>query len=342
MVDYNLGMAWNLIGNQWAVDMLHAHLMQGELRHAYLFTGPDSIGKRTLAMQFAQAINCSSYSDHGEMCGQCRACQYTATLTYPDLHWVASDREGDVLKVDQVRQLQRQLALAPYEGRYRVAVLPRFQEASESAANALLKTLEEPPPQVVLLLTAHSRESLLPTIVSRCEVLDLRPVAVTDLEDTLKDRGAESAEAHLLAALAGGRPGWALEMLSDPTALEHRRQLVAELGELLRGSRVARFEYSARLARAKSTDDSRRQTVFALETWLGMWRDALVQALGEDDMIRNIDQAEILGRLASELPPADLLNAARATERALESIERYANVQLTLEALMLEYPTLSA
>jgi DNA polymerase-3 subunit delta' len=293
-------------------------------------------------MQFAQAINCISYLDKGGMCGQCRACQYTAQLSYPDLHWVASEREGDVLKVDQVRQLQRQLALAPYEGKYRVAVLPRFHEASESAANALLKTLEEPPPQVVLLLTAHSRESLLPTIVSRCEVMDLRPVGAQKLEAALKDRGAEVEQAHLLAALAGGRPGWALAMLSDPTILDQRQQLLAELEDVLSGPRIERFKYSARLARAKSTDTSRRQTVFALETWLGMWRDALVQALGDKDMIHNIDQAEILGRLASEVSPDMLLHAARSTEQALDSIERYANVQLTLEALMLDYPTLTA
>lgn len=342
MVDYNRVMTWNMIGNQWAVDMLHTHIVQDELRHAYLFTGPDSIGKRTLAMQFAQAINCSTYIDTQKMCGQCRACQYTANLTFPDLHWVASEREGDILKVDQIRQLQHQLALAPYEGRYRVAVMPRFHEASESASNALLKTLEEPPPQVVLLLTAQSRESLLPTIVSRCEVLDLRPVAVQDLEEILQGRGADAEQAHFLAALAGGRPGWALTMLSDPSALDDRTQLLVDLGEILSGSRVARFEYSARLARAKSTDASRRQTVFALETWLGLWRDALVQALGDEDMIRNIDQADILGRLSSQVPPEELLQAARATEQALESIDGYANVQLTLEALMLDYPRLPA
>lgn len=342
MVGYNQSMAWDVIGHQWAVEMLHAHIMQGELRHAYLFTGPDSIGKRTLAMQFAQAVNCSQYAETGEMCGQCRACQFTAPLTYPDLHWVASEREGDVLKVDQVRQLQRRLALAPYEARYRVAVMPRFQEASESAANALLKTLEEPPSQVILLLTANSRESLLPTIVSRCEVLDLRPIALNELEDTLIRRGTDKEQAHLLAVLAGGRPGWALRMLSNSSALEQRQQLMAELGELLSGPRVARFKYSARLARAKSTDVSRRQTVFALETWLGLWRDALVHALGEEAMIRNIDQVEILSRLAAHASPDELLQAARATEQALESIERYANVQLTLESLMLDYPTLPA
>jgi DNA polymerase-3 subunit delta' len=335
-------MAWNVIGHQWAVEMLHAHVMQGELRHAYLFTGPDSIGKRTLAMQFAQAVNCSRYSETGEMCGQCRACQFVPQLTYPDLHWVASEREGDVLKVEQVRQLQRQLALAPFEGKYRVAVLPRFHEASDSAANALLKTLEEPPTQVILLLTAHSRESLLPTIVSRCEVLDLRPVALTDLEETLMGHGADKDQAHLLAVLAGGRPGWALDMYSDPSALEHRQQLLTELGELLGGSRVTRFEYSARLARAKSTDLSRRQTVIALETWLGLWRDALVHALGEKTMVRNIDQSEFLSRLADHASPEELLEAARATEQALDAIERYANVQLTLESLMLDYPTLPA
>jgi DNA polymerase-3 subunit delta' len=291
-------------------------------------------------MLFAQAVNCSNYGQGGEVCGQCRACLLTPQVNYPDLHWVASEREGDVLKVDQVRQLQRQLALAPFEGRYRVAVLPRFHEASESAANALLKTLEEPPPQVILLLTAHSRESLLPTIVSRCEVLDLRPVALQVLEEALEAHGANAEQAHLLASLAGGRPGWALRMLSDPSALEQRHQLMDELSNLLNQSHVERFKYSASLARAKSTDASRRQTVFALETWLGLWRDALVHTLGNEKMIRNIDQEQILSQLAAQTTPDDLLQAARATEQALESIEQYANVQLTLENLMLDYPSL--
>jgi DNA polymerase-3 subunit delta' len=333
-------MSWTLIGHQWAVRMLDAHIMQDALKHAYLITGPDSIGKRTLAMQFAQAVNCSDYSQGGEVCGQCRACLLTPKGTFPDLHWVASEREGDVLKVDQVRQLQRQLALAPFEGRYRVAVLPRFQEASESAANALLKTLEEPPPQVILLLTAHSRESLLPTIVSRCEVLDLRPVALQVLEEALLAHGAEAQQAHLLASLAGGRPGWALRMLSDPSALEQRHQLMAELSSILNQSKVERFKYSASLARAKSTDASRKQTVFALETWLGLWRDALVHTLGDEKMIRNIDQEKILSQLATHTTPDELFQAARATEQALDSIEQYANVQLTLENLMLDYPSI--
>src|SRR5512134_870562 len=128
---------WDLTGHRWAVDLLRRHVANGEARHAYLFAGPPGVGRRTLALRFAQALNCTAPPAPGEYCGQCRACRLIRAAKHPDLSVVEAAREGGILNIDLVRDLQHSLALAPYEARYRVALLHRFQEANDNAQNAL-------------------------------------------------------------------------------------------------------------------------------------------------------------------------------------------------------------
>ena len=202
------GMGWDILGHEWAAEMLQQHIAAGRLRHAYLFTGPQGVGRRTLALRFAQAVNCTNPSEAGIPCGQCRTCQQIERMQQSDLTIIQSDAEGESLKVDQVRDLQRALALAPYESTYRVALLMRFEEATEGAQNALLKTLEEPNPRVILLVTADDPDNLLLTIASRCELLRLRPMPLDELGKVLVERkGLDENKARLIAHVAGGRPG---------------------------------------------------------------------------------------------------------------------------------------
>ena len=163
-----------MIGHEWAVDMLKKHVVNGTTRHAYLFCGPPGLGRRTLALRFAQALNCTTPSDAGIPCGTCRDCRGIQSMQHADLSVVQAETEGGTLKVDQIRDMRKTMILKPYMSKYRVAIFLRFQEANDNAANALLKTLEEAPSYAVLILTADNPEQLLPTIVSRCEVLRLR------------------------------------------------------------------------------------------------------------------------------------------------------------------------
>ena len=181
-------MNWNLIGHEWAVTLLQEHVANHQVRHAYLITGPQGVGRRTLALRLVQALNCPTPQAPGVPCLQCRTCRQIEAMQHADLLVIQAEQVGGTLKVDQVRELQHSLSLAPYESRYKAALLLRFEEANPSAANALLKTLEEPAAQAILILTADSTSSLLPTIVSRCEVVRLAPLPLSLVEQGLQER----------------------------------------------------------------------------------------------------------------------------------------------------------
>ena len=153
---------WNLRGHNWAVDMLRRHISTGETRHAYLFAGAGGLGRRSLALAFARALNCSNPPAPGEFCGQCRACKLFGERRHPDLSVVEptikdpDDRNALIpaqygeIRISQIRDLQRILNLKPYESKYRVVVCERFNQANNEASNAFLKTLEEPPAHVIV------------------------------------------------------------------------------------------------------------------------------------------------------------------------------------------------
>jgi len=237
------------------------------------------------------------------------------------------------------------LALAPFESRWRIALGVGFHDASVSAQNALLKTLEEPSPRVVLLLTARQAELLLPTIVSRCEVVALRPLAAGELADALTARGETAERAKLLSALAGGRPGVALRTASNPERLEERSGQLDDLRALLRSSRVEQFGYVERLVGRKRELDletKRREAEQLLEAWLSLWRDAMVVAYGAQASLGNPDCFADLERMVRTIGAEGLLGAVQATERTLEAVRKNANLQLALEALMLDLPRFPA
>src|SRR5512141_1533078 len=275
---------WNLIGNEWAVDMLKKHVVNGTTRHAYLFAGPPGLGRRTLALRFAQALNCQTPVAAGIPCGTCRDCQQIAAMQHADLNVVQAEAEGGTLKVDQIREARRVLTLKPYQAKHRVALFLRFQEANDNAANALLKTLEEAPSYAVLILTADNPEQLLPTIVSRCEVLRLRPLKIEEVQKDLVNRGIESNRANLIAHISGGRPGYARRLVQDDLLLEKREERLNDMLAMLPATRVEKFKYADLLSKDK---DGMRQTILF---WLSYWRDVMLRTAQAASPLVNVDR----------------------------------------------------
>lgn len=333
-------MDWHIHGHNWAVNLLRAHAAGDKHRHAYLLAGPEGIGRRTLAVRFAQALNCQNPPEPGGFCGTCRECRQIAALAHPDLSLLVPAAGHKDILIDQVRELQHTLALAPYAARYRIALLPDFQRANTQAANALLKTLEEPPERVILLLTADALENLLPTIISRCEVIRLRPAAIASAQEYLQaEKGVPPEQAQLLAHLTSGRIGAAIRLAEDPETLDRRREHLETLLSLLPAPRYERFKLAEGLA--KSYDTARVKAGEVLPLWLSFWRDVFVRASGAELALVNLDFEAQVDQVAARVSPQAARALILAHEEALEQLNAYANVRLLLEALMLRWPFLA-
>jgi DNA polymerase-3 subunit delta' len=323
---------WGMVGHEWAVDMLRQHILNDSVRHAYLFVGPPGLGRRTLALRFAQAVTCATPVAPATPCGTCRTCKQIEAMQYSDLTVIQSEKEGGVLKVEQIRAIRQSLVLKPYQGKYRVALFLRFQEANANAANALLKTLEEAPAHAILILTADTTEQLLPTIVSRCEILRLRPLPVEVVESSLKARGSTDEQSRLLAHLSGGRPGAAFRMMEDESALEFRGERLDDLQKLLSATRVEKFAYAEKLAKDKEI----LRSVFLL--WLAYWRDVMVRASGSSAPLVNVDRADEIDALAARLGLSSARKLVAATEKSVEQLEKNVNARLLAEVTLLDWP----
>jgi DNA polymerase-3 subunit delta' len=324
-----------VIGHKWAVDLLKQQAAAERVPQALLITGPLNVGKSTVARFFAQYLNCQAAD---RPCGQCISCRKVVSGNHPDVRLWDDDPEAfqDTIKIDQIRELQRELALSPYEGQYRVALLCNFERATLSAANALLKTLEEPNSQVVLVLTATDPGALLPTIVSRCQVLALRALPTQEVGQALQTHWHASPEqAELLAQLAAGRLGWAIGALEDKNLLERRERYLNDLLDLLQMSRVDRLAYAYDLSRNQA------QVKETLMSWLTIWRDLLLLQSGGQTKILNLDWQNTLQNLANQSNLTQSQAMVVKLRAALTNLQHNVNPRLNLESVLLKMPTVT-
>jgi DNA polymerase-3 subunit delta' len=326
---------WPVYGHDWAVDQLRKSIANARVRHAYLITGTESLGKNTLAHAFALALNCTHPDEAARPCLECRACRLTLSGNHPDLLRAELDATTGALKIDSIRAVMRALAMKPFEARYRIALLERFDQAQPRAQDALLKTLEEPPPAALLILTAARVEALLPTILSRSQIIHLRPVPLASVRDVLVTRyQADPAHAELLARLSGGRIGWAIQALHEPAMLEQREQALDLLERCLEQPRAARFDLAQDLGKDKLALEP------LLELWQTYWRDLLLLTRGSAVPPANSDRLGRLQQLAIHLGADEVLTALQATRALLDMLRYNINLRLALEVMFLDYPGL--
>jgi DNA polymerase-3 subunit delta' len=326
-------MPWEVIGHDGAVNLLRRDLAAGRLSHAYLFTGGDGIGKRTLALELARAVNCEHPSAPDEPCGTCRPCRMIPAMKHPDLFLLRPEGADGRIPVDSARNLIHTLALKPMEARYRMALLVDFHRAQAGAANALLKTIEEPPPSALLLLTAESADELLPTIVSRCRQIALRPLPERIVSRALQDRWRVPAErAELLARLSGGRLGWAVCESQRGDSQTQRKELFALWVRIMQSSRTERF------ALAQQTAEDREQARFTLPLWESFSQDLLLRILSPATPLTNIDFLSAMDNLAQTVTAQQARTWLASLRRVEGQMDRNANLRLSLEAAFLDAP----
>ncbi|MCX7780867.1 MAG: DNA polymerase III subunit delta' [Negativicutes bacterium] len=321
-------MKWrDIVGHQANIAALRRMLESGKLQHAMLFTGAAGVGKFTVAGILAAAILCRE-SRTGEACGSCPSCRQLTSGAHPDL--ITLSPEGQNIKIDQVRAMQREMALAPCLSEYRVCIIDNAETMTEQAANSLLKLLEEPPAYLVFILTASQRYRLPDTIVSRCRLYRFQPVAAPLLEAVLTGRGVEARRAAAAARLSGGRVGLALS-LAAPDGFNSRDEALALLATLPGASLQAILDIAAAL---NERDD---KVVLELLRHLGcLIRDMAVVRNGDDTrLVLSVDILAKLRHMAGYWDEQTLSGAYREVREAERAIAGNANTRLAIEALCL-------
>lgn len=357
-----------LIDQARVVEALRRTIAGGRVAHAYLFYGPDGVGKRATALAFAQTLLCERGGD--DACGRCLACTKVTRLLHPDVHVLfpyptdADEHEVAVrlqlmaenpyAAIDFVRrpslsdpsktsnkqafypvarineEVRRAMSFKPVEGRYKIAIMTDADLLRTEAANAFLKLLEEPTPQTVFVLTTSRPDRLLPTILSRCQRIRFDALPAEALEEALVARaGVEPGPAATLARMADGSYTRALD-LAENDDLMASRELVIEFFRQAYARNVDRL--------ADLIDEVGKLGRERLKGWLGLmlrWlRDLLLyRTMGADAPLVNVDQADAVARFCDNLPDADLEAMVGLIEDATELVERNVHVGLALTAL---------
>jgi DNA polymerase-3 subunit delta' len=307
-----------IIGHETQIEVLRRTLRTGRVAGAYLFAGPDGVGKRTLARTFAAALNCVQSSD--DACGVCVSCRKIADENHPDVRAVAPD--GATFKVEQVRDIQRQISWKPIEGRYKVFVLLDVDRMRAEGANALLKTLEEPPGAGVVILVTSNANALLPTIRSRCQLLKFCAVPVETLASGLTSRAVAPDRAREMALLSQGRVADALTWAASETSVTGG--VVPEV--LTHLSLLAAFRLAEQW-------QSRPDLLDTLLTW---YRDLIWVSIGGDtSALTHPQQRSTLELLARQTRPSILRDHMKAIMEAQARLRRNINATLTMESLAL-------
>ena len=339
------------VGNAAARESLRTSLRNRSLPHSLLFTGPPQVGKGTLAAWLARSLLCDRRERDGdEPCGECRACVRIAHGTHPDVQTFGIARQAESsdraaasreLGIGAVRELMGEIDLLPFEAERKVYVIEDAGTLTEEAANALLKTLEEPPAYATLVLVAEDERTLPDTIRSRCAPVRLGPVPDREILALLTDLpGVEPAVARRLAALAAGRPGWALSMAREPKALERHDANIEALLEALGGGAAGRIALAEKLAK-RWTAGHRPEVYAALFDWLGFWRHVLHVAAETTEPTAYPDRRADVARLAG-LGIGRAAEAASRTVEAVANLDANANTRMTIETLLLRLPSVGA
>lgn len=316
---------WDSIaGHERVKEYLRRAIAGERISHAYAFVGPKGIGKAMTARVFAMALLCDGPS---RPCGECRTCRRVERGVHPDLHWIVPD--GKSLRIEQMRALQSALMLKPFEAERKVAVIDDGDLFTTAAQNSLLKVLEEPPGETVIIVIASHPGSLLATIRSRCQVIRMQPLPIAEVARILEGRGVEAGVARLIAAAAEGRLGVALEAAgSDIVSVRDR--VAAWVGRLAHPNGLRAV---IQIGRELETERERMEQV--LDLFLLWLRDLLLLKEGVTGAIANQDAIALLGEQLQRVRSAGILPALREVDEARRRLQGNANFRLTVDAMLI-------
>jgi DNA polymerase-3 subunit delta' len=335
-----------IIGQKQTISFLKGVMARGKIPHAYLFAGISGIGKTTTALAFTQAINCIEQVNE-EACGHCQTCRQVKSGNFPDL--VLIEPDGQNIKIEQIRGLNRALSFKPVSGRYRVSIIRQAEVMTDEAANSLLKTLEEPPPNNLIILNVTEPLALFPTIVSRCQKVLFRPIPAGAIVDWLvNSQSVEKDRAHVLAKISEGSLGKAIRM-SEGEFIKNREHLISRLIQLQGLSSEEALEMALEYKRRRKPSDHDEMgkgewDLFdLLSIWKSWYRDLLLTKLQcPADFLVNVDFSQKLKNISRHFKIENLIESFHMVDRSQRDLLQMRNVDIMMEHTILTLKRLAS
>jgi DNA polymerase-3 subunit delta' len=327
--------SWTRIqGHERWVKVFTRVAQQNRLAHAYLFVGPQGIGKHLFALELAKTLLCEGRGERFEACDQCESCVLVEAGTHPDYFAVALPEESNELPIELLRELCRNFSLKSARGKGKVGILDDADDLNEESANCFLKTLEEPPPGSVFILLGTSSEQQMPTILSRCQVVRFAPLPEKTVQQLLQQQGVEPALLSRIAHMAGGSPGQALALV-DPGLWQFRKTLLegltrAPMDPMALGKTWGQFTEEA----GKESAAQRRRAGLVLRLLLEFLTEALNLSLGGRPRTHEPEDRGMLHKMVERAGPEKILALLDRALQAETHLGRYVQVALVLEALL--------
>jgi DNA polymerase-3 subunit delta' len=351
-----LRFSWNFIGNNAILRYLENVMVKDRLSHAYVFSGPNHIGKETCVRRFLSLLSCEARTNANEgenqnvpnvPCGECVHCRQIQKGIHPDIFFVQrsfDEKAGKWKKniaIEQIRAFQDQLALGTFGTRYKIGVIWAAEYLSEEAANSLLKTMEEARPRVIIFLTTESENELLPTIVSRCHVLHFQPVSERVLYDGLVSQmNVDRTQALLFSRLSGGLPGKAVYFSQEKKAFKQYQQQVQEFVEIFQENIAGRLmRVNRMISGAHQGNDVSERLSETVSVWIDVLRDILILKTSPEPLplLKNEWHVEPLMQVAKRYTPLELLKLLKSLRQLPQKFHQNLQPRMVIDQFFLSF-----
>jgi DNA polymerase III subunit delta' len=329
---------WPIIGHDKIKKFLQSGIVNDSLAHAYFFYGVDGIGKEQVAKTFAKSLICQEFRAKPVPCNICKSCEQFDKGLYADLYYVEREENEKTgkkkknISVSQIRELQKKLNKRSFHNSYKVVIINEAEYLNKEACNCLLKTLEEPNAKTILILISNNKSSILPTILSRCQIFKFSPIISTDIYNDLVQKGIDRTSANEISRLSLGRVGKAFEYANENEKFEELKDFNRQVLELIKENAVTRFKIIEKLAK-KNADTEKIKNL--LNYLITVFRDLYFMKSYNNHLICNIYLENDLKLLTDRFSFLQITAIVKEAEKTKTLIARNINPQLALENLVL-------
>ncbi|MBR91786.1 MAG: hypothetical protein CL903_03195 [Dehalococcoidia bacterium] len=338
----------NTFGHNKAIDFINKSVIMSKTSHAYLIIGPENVGKKTLAVDLASILNARPHKDmfdNQNIIDISSSKERSRILNgnHSDIKIIdkefshQTNKSSSVISIDEIRQIIKDIYLKPFEGEKKIYIINQAQNMTESGYNSMLKILEEPPQDAVLILTAPSIKSLPTTIVSRCQLINLNYIQKKDIENfILRNFDIDESKSEFISRISKGKIGFAINACNDQTLIDDYFQTILKFAEILSSSIDKRFNYARDISNLYRKN--KNQVYKELSMWLDFWRDLLILKNGLNEHIVNREWREMILKISNEIEIRKILDVIQEFKKSTKYLQQNGSPQLIIEVLMMKLP----